>query len=182
MLAVASPAQARARSTTKEIETVAFVGDSISHLSEGAITRKFEPDYTIEFAAVPGAGMADMLPSVQQFAATDPWAMIVELGTPDAYGDNTDWFNAFVNEVNALTSQRCVVLLTVTPELGSLADDIDAAIYYVGVTHHQFHGLDWGDIEYTKSSWVMPDHIHPTPSGQKELAKLEFSAVRSDCG
>lgn len=161
-------------------KTLAIVGDSITYISGGAISREFK-HYSIHFMAHVGATMAEMFPAVQSLASTSPRAVIIELGTNDAYTNNAGWHDAFVNEENAVVSQRCVVFLTVSPNLGTIATDINQSISDAVTTHTNFHVLDWGDIEFTNPLWVRPDEIHPTALGEGELAILERQAVKQDC-
>lgn len=165
-------------------KTVAIVGDSISFISGGALAHEFKRrHFPVEMKATPGVAMATMLPTIETLATTDPWAFIIELGTNDAYGNNAaGWSDAFMNEEEALASQRCVVFITVSPRLGPIASGIDQSIVDAVMTHPNFHLVDWGDIEFTDPSFVGPDQIHPTAAGQAELAYLEKQTVKQDCG
>jgi hypothetical protein len=171
---LAAPASAHTR------QTVAVVGDSITVFTAADIVRDFH-NYTLEVSGAAGTTMAERLPTVEAFAATNPWAFIVELGTNDALLSVPGWQVAFQNEVNALEGQRCVVLLTLPDTLGAEAVGIDQAITYATWLHSNFHALNWGVIGYSHPKWVRSDGIHPTGLGSKRLAQLEIQTVRQDC-
>jgi len=177
LLVVQTPVQAKVHP-----RTVGIVGDSISYISAGTIGLEFEHHFWVEFNAGVGMPMSAMLPALKSLAATKPYALIVELGTNDAYGGNTNWSNDFVNEKNAVLSQRCVVFITVSPKLGPIATGINLSISNAARSNHRhFHVLDWGDIEFTDPSWVGADQIHPTAAGRTELATLELHAIQTHC-
>jgi hypothetical protein len=173
VLAFQTPAHA---STVKR--TAAFVGDSITYISGHAISKAFKRYEVIGFAATPGADMAYMLPTVKNIAATNPFVFVIELGTNDAYYNIPDWQTHFNNEVAAITSVHCVVLLTVNPNLGPSAPGLNQAMYYATLSHRNIHELDWGNIQLQNPAWLGPDHVHPTPAGSRVMATLEWRAAR----
>lgn len=159
--------------------SVAVVGDSITYMSSNYIKRSLERyHYTID--ATTGETMAQMYPAIQRRLPTSPDAWIVELGTNDARSWS-DWQSGYNQEVNGLATQRCVVLVSVNPRLGSAATSIDQAIQSTVQGHGNFHELDWGNIEWQNPKWVDPEGIHPGPQGSAELAKLMRLAVRNVC-
>lgn len=172
---------------------VDIVGDSITSMSQPSIVRALTPGYQLNLYARPGATMYQLLPAIKAMMADDDgraadW--ILEAGTNDMAwlenGDRDDpyWWWALEQEVAAVASAQCVVLLTVSPVLG-LTDPnatlLDADIDALPASHPNFHVLTWGTIEYENPSWVEPDHIHPTRAGQAELARLELGALHADC-
>jgi hypothetical protein len=160
--------------------TVAVVGDSITYMSGLYIESSLRGDgYRID--ATSGYTMALMYPAIQQLLPTSPAAWVVELGTNDARFGTPSWSADFSKEVNALASQRCVVLVSVNPRLGSIAVSLDQAIASTVAGQSNFHELDWGDIEWQHPRWVAPDGIHPGPQGSAELAKLMRLTVRNVC-
>jgi len=172
------PAQAKTREPPK---TVGIVDDSISFISGGAIGARFGHRYSVTLGAVPGATMAYQLPAVEAAAAGDPWAIILELGTNNAYYNAPGWKTQFDNEEAAVAGQHCVVFLTVPTEWGAVAVGLDTAIRHATKTYRNFHKLDWGNRGYSNPSWVLPDGVHPTPLGEKKLADAEFNAALGDC-
>jgi len=160
--------------------TVALVGDSITYESSNYIRSSLRSyHYTID--AITGQTMAEMYPVIQQLVPTSPYAWVVELGTNDARFGNANWSADFSKEVSTLASQRCVVLLSVNPRLGSIAAAIDQAISSTVASQSNFHELDWGNIEWQNRKWVSPDGIHPGPQGSAELAKLMRLSVHNVC-
>ncbi len=160
--------------------TVAVVGDSITYFSSPYIERSLRGDgYRID--ATTGYWMPQMYPAIQQLLPSSPAAWVVELGTNDARYGNANWPSDLSREVNAIAAQRCVVLVTVNPRLGSIATGIDQAIASTVAGQSNFHSLDWGNIEWQKPKWVSPDGIHPSPRGRAELAKLMRLTVRNLC-
>jgi lysophospholipase L1-like esterase len=161
---------------------VAIIGDSITVLSEAAITHSLH-QYHVFMDAVSGTRMADHLGTLEKLASdAQPWDWLIELGTNDALPEpatNPNWAADFDNEVTAVQAQRCVVFVTVNPRFAPIGPEIDAAIASAVASHPNFHSLDWGDTEFKKPGWLDSDGIHPSKSGAVELAKLEHKAIRS---
>jgi hypothetical protein len=169
--AVSSPPQTPA--------AVAIIGDSITALARTALEHTFH-GYDLFIDAVGGTRMADHLPTIERVESDgQPRDWVIELGTNDAARPplNVNWASDFANEVTALKSQRCVVFVSVNPKLGPISVGINDAIATAVATHPNFHLIDWGDIEFRKPQWLLPDGIHPSKSGIAELARLEHRAV-----
>ena len=168
---------------TSDKPLVTVVGDSITVLSTAKIEHALSPAYLPDVHAVVGSEMTYWAPMIQSIVQSDPphdW--IVELGTNDAYyADNANFASDFASEVNELSSQRCVVLVTVNPTLSSAADQLDQQMAQVAATQSTFHLLDWGSLELDNPKWLLSDHVHPSHRGSAELAKLERNAVEADC-
>lgn len=158
---------------------MAIIGDSISALARTALEHTFH-GYDLFIDAVGGTRMADHLPTIERVESDGrPRDWVIELGTNDAVRAplNVNWASDFANEVTALKSQRCVVFVSVNPKLGPISVGIDDAIATAVASHPNFHLIDWGDIEFRKPQWLLPDGIHPSKSGIAELARLEHRAV-----
>ncbi len=158
---------------------VAIIGDSITALAKTALEHTFH-GYDLFIDAVGGTRMADHLPTIERVASDGrPRDWVIELGTNDAVRPpiNVNWASDFADEVTALKGQRCVVFVSVNPKLGPISVGIDDAIAGAVATHPNFHLIDWGDIEFRKPQWLLPDGIHPSKSGIAELARLEHRAV-----
>ncbi len=119
-----------------------MVGDSITYFSSPYVERSLEADwYGID--ATTGYWMTQMSPATQQLLPRSSAAWVVELGTNDARYGNGNGFAHLSREVEALRTQRCVVLVTVSPRLGSIATGIDqAAIASTVAGQSNFHSLD----------------------------------------
>ena len=162
--------------------TVAVVGDSITELSRQSIeTSLVHAGYQPSVDAVVGIQIAQAEPFVYQLAQQRPSDWIIELGTNDAGKDNPSWEWPLVSEWQQIQSSRCVVYLTVSPRVGAIADQINDALARLALGHANVHILDWGYLEYGNPAWLEPDLIHPTPSGQAELATLETQEIRRYC-
>jgi len=172
---------------------VAVVGDSITSMSEGSIQRDLTPGYQLEMYAHPGDTMYQLLPVIKRIDSARsgaPGDWIIEAGTNDMawFEDNGHddpfWWWFLEQEVISVSSAHCVVVLTISPVLG-LTDPnaalLNSDIEALPATHPNFHVLEWGTIEYRNPSWVESDHIHPTPAGRLELARLERGALHADC-
>src|ERR1700688_668949 len=168
--AIGSPSQAGVN--------VAIIGDSISEFATPAPERVLR-HYTLYIDAVGGSKMAAHLATIEQVAGDGlPRDWVIELGTNDALPPpNTNWTSDFANEGAALQGQRCVVFLTVKPTLGSVSTGINDAIANAVATHPNFHSIDWGSIEFRKTKWLLPDALHPSGSGDVELATLVHKAI-----
>src|ERR1017187_4936562 len=94
---------------------VVVVGDSITKLTAPHLENELKR-FSYVITATPGITMSQSLPNIQRIVSTRPaqnW--VVELGTNDT--TNPELEQAFTSEVSALSSQRCVVLLTVNSHL-----------------------------------------------------------------
>ena len=167
-------------------QTVTVVGDSITVLSSSKIQRVLGRNFSPDIHAVIGTTMANWAPFIESAVQSQPsgdW--VVDLGTNDTNDNNAAytpyWNSDFTNEVNMLSGQQCVILVTVSPRISSAAMQLDGAMRQAVATHPNFHLLNWGEIEFENPQWVFPDHIHPTPRGAVELAKLERKALLTQC-
>lgn len=163
---------------------VEIIGDSITVLAIPEIGRAFHHN-NVSIDAVVGSRMADHLSTIDRIENRGiPKDWVIELGTNDAGNPplNTNWLTDFSNEVAALQSQPCVVLVTVNPKLGSISTGINQAIAGVVASHLNFHSIDWGNIKIRKPQWLLPDALHPSTSGSAELARLEHRAILGCAG
>lgn len=157
--------------------SVVLVGDSITARAEPDIEQALRA-YRVVPDGIDGSTMAQHLGTITSIEAKGgPYAWVIELGTNDAIGANADWASNFSNEVSALEGQPCVVFVTVDPKLGPISTGIDQAITSAVASHPNFHTLDWGNIEFRKPHWLISDGIHPSRTGEAELARLEHKAV-----
>ena len=161
---------------------VDVVGDSITALSQPAIASSLARNgFNPVIDGVVGIRIAQAAPGVSQLAQNQPFGWVIELGTNDAGGGNTQWMLPFLSVWRTISAARCVVYVTVSPRDGAIAAGINAAIRSLAQSHSNVHVLDWGNLEYTQSGWVEPDGIHPTPAGQVALADAEATALQKDC-
>lgn len=171
---------------------VLVVGNSIASLSAAEIETLLSPNYAVQVDAVVGATMHAQLPTIISLMATRPDDVVVELGTNDANGMNPDWAAAFDQEVDALRSARCVVLVNVntnvqppnwSPAQVAVARQLNEAMATVARQHSTFHVLDWDGAvaAHPGAGWVDAGQIHPTPAGRRALAHLIATALRNDC-
>jgi hypothetical protein len=156
------------------------IGDSITDLTAADLSRSLKR-YSYVIDATVGITMARSLPAIQHaVAATPPQDWIIELGTNDWANANAQ--QAFTNEVNAVSDQRCVVLVTATPLLGRTVQALNHRMWALAASNPTFHVLDWGNIEYQNPHWVFGDATHPSIQGQAKLASLERWSLKADCG
>jgi len=154
------------------------IGDSITDITTPDLTKTLKR-YSYVIDATVGIKMAAQLPTIQRTVATTPpqdW--IIELGTNDWANPNAQ--QDFTNEVNAVSGQNCVVLVTTAPLVQSLKA-LNARMGQIAATNKKFHVLDWGDIEYKQPHLTLPDAIHPSIKGQQKLASLERWILKADC-
>ncbi|MGA2521769.1 MAG: hypothetical protein ABSG81_13260, partial [Acidimicrobiales bacterium] len=129
---------------------------------------------------VGGTKIAQHLSTIQTLVDSGPprdW--VIELGTNDALGNNPNWAADFAQEVSLVQDQPCVVFVTVNPTLGPVSTGIDGAIAAAVAAHANFRSLDWGTIEFSDPAWLLSDHLHPTPTGAEELARLENTVLHT---
>ena len=152
------------------------VGDSITAMSRWAIRQELG-SYRVLFAAHGGVQMAEQEPVIARWAAQGFSEWVIELGTNDAWHGNPNALSDFSTEVSVLQDQKCVVLVTVNPTINQIAVQLDEAIASTASQWPNFRVLDWGTIEHHNPAWLLPDGIHPSTSGQRELARLEGTAL-----
>ena len=175
---------------------VDIVGDSIMYYAEPATYAELTTgihQYDPTISARPGTTMAQNLPVIEQMQQTasqdapqgalrPDW--VVELGTNDALRSNPSWWWDFMANLSALHG-ACVVFVTVGTQLpfgsNAIAGDIDLSIYYQTLENQNIHEVDWGDAEYTNANWLLPDHVHPSPAGSRQLADMIHHALNTAC-
>jgi hypothetical protein len=158
---------------------VFVIGDSITDLTAPDLTRSLKR-YSYVIDATVGITMASSLPIIQHAVATTPkqyW--VIELGTNDYNNPNAE--QAFTNEINTVSGQSCVVLVTGSPLLGKIESTLDARMWALAASDRTFHVLDWGTIEFRNPKWLSNDVVHPTVKGQAKLASLERWTLKADC-
>ena len=164
---------------TGTVGNVAVFGDSISAIAKSDITRDLHR-YNLYIDAVGGTTMVQHLANIRQVASDGlPRDWVIELGTNDTLGHNPNWESDFANEVSALQTQHCVAFVTVNPTLGPIGPALNGSIADAVASHPNFRSIDWGSMEFRKPEWLRGDHIHPTPAGSAELAKLIRKAILS---
>jgi hypothetical protein len=162
--------------------TVAVVGDSITALSRQSIATSLgRAGYEPSIEAVIGIEAEQAVPLVDQLAEQKPNDWIIELGTNDAGRDNPLWASPLLAEWQQVRSSGCVIYLSVSPHAGPIAAQINASLAELARAHANVHILDWGSLEYENPAWIEPDMIHPTTTGQVELATLEAQMLRHYC-
>lgn len=160
---------------------VTVVGDSITAMSTNQIAAALSPDYRASVAGWIGTYISSWVLLIPEIVAALPrhdW--IIELGTNDArVGSDLAWASDLARELHPLRHQRCIILTTVNPRIGSLAVAINKALEAEVSTKPNFHLLDWGNAEWKNPTWLQRDGIHPTPAGSTELASLYVAALNA---
>jgi GDSL-like lipase/acylhydrolase family protein len=177
-----------ARSNQKQ---VSIVGDSITFYAGTDETAALGTDYHVEAHAGIGKRIDEMLPAVKNAARSDPFAVVVNLGTNDARqaSSHPEWRPAFDAMIATLAGQRCVLLTTVNtlmpgePGVTSVADDINASEVAALASHPNFHIIDWNAALHAPNGLglLMADRVHPNNAGQLVLSALVRNAVKRDC-
>jgi lysophospholipase L1-like esterase len=177
-----------ARSNQKR---VSIIGDSITFFAGTDESAALGSSFHVDAHAGIGRRIDEMLPAVRQAARSDPFAIVVNLGTNDARQatSHPDWTTAYNQMIAALSDQRCVLLTTINTlmpgEAGvtSVAEDINAAQVAAVASHPNFHVIDWNTAIHAPSGsgLLMADRVHPNPAGQLALAALVRNAVTHDC-
>jgi hypothetical protein len=168
---------------------VGVVGDSTTLISDCEISNALASKYAYQVRGRTGFGMATALPLIEEANADPlgpPQDWIVEEGLNDVgwYEEgnrppDANWQTDLNNEINAVQSAQCVVMLQLPPNPPG-ADQavlvpLRAAIANAVATHPNFHLLDWSGIS------LYPDGTHPTTLGAVQLAQLERQALDQDC-
>jgi lysophospholipase L1-like esterase len=170
---------------------VAVVGDSITFIARHEISTALKGRYHPVIHAEIGQRIDQMLPTLGSVLRTDPFAVIVDLGTNDVLQGKThpDWRTGFTRMVAALTPARCVVLTTVSTLVAGpnaapgVASAINRAIGEAASAHGNSHVVDWNAAVHRPkgATLVGADRIHPSPAGQVALAAMLRAALDHDC-
>jgi hypothetical protein len=169
----------------------AIVGDSITVLIRHELQHRLGTRYHADVRARNGARIDEMLEPLRTALQNNPRDVVVNLGTNDALEAATRpaWQPGFVEMIDALAREDCVVLVNINSEMrqGSASDraalDINAALDRVVRTHPNMHVLDWnarvggpaGD------TFLQADRIHPSTKGQAVLSTGIRRALDTDC-
>jgi hypothetical protein len=170
---------------------VPVVGDSITVFAGHDIATALRPTYRAQIQAVIGQRIDQMLPTVRNDVAQHPYAIVVNLGTNDVLQARTrsGWRTSFNEMVAALAPVPCVELTTISTLVSAptaepvVASQINDAIASAIASHKNFHVVDWNAAvhEVNGTSLLIPDHVHPSASGDLRLAALTRHALDTDC-
>jgi lysophospholipase L1-like esterase len=170
---------------------VSIVGDSITFFAGTDETAALGSNYKVDAHGGIGKRIDEMLPAVKKAAGSDPFAVVVNLGTNDARqaSSHPDWRTAYNQMIASLADQHCVLLTTINtlmpgePGVTSVAEDINAAQVATVASHPNFHIIDWNAAVHAPNGLdlLMPDHVHPNNAGQLALAALVRNAVKNGC-
>ncbi len=167
--------------------SIQFVGDSTQAETMPAIAADLAPG-SYSFYGHPSLTIGDAVPFMRSHHPKD-W--VIELGTNDAVPGYPTWTSEFDAEVNAVQHAHCVILVTVSLVAGSEGGDrsngvakaLNDAMYAEARKNHVFHVVDYSHLYTHYKLWVSQlDAIHPTETGQAELAQMETEALWNDCG
>jgi lysophospholipase L1-like esterase len=170
---------------------VSIVGDSITFFAGNDEITALGSGYDVDAQAGIGKRIDEMLPAVRRAAGSDPFAVVVNLGTNDARQatSHPDWEPAFNEMITALSGQHCVLLTSINtlmsgePGVTSVADDINAAQARAVAARPNFHLVDWNAALHAPngSGLLQADGVHPSSAGQLALAALVRNAVHDQC-
>jgi lysophospholipase L1-like esterase len=174
-----------------EQKHVSIVGDSITFFAGTDESAALGSNYSVVAHAGIGKRIDEMLPAVQQAAGSEPFAVVVNLGTNDARQatSHPEWRPAFDTMIATLADQHCVLLTTINTlmpgEAGvtSVANAINAAEAEAVNAHPNFHIIDWNASVHAPNGLdlLMADRVHPNNAGQLALAALVRNGVSQDC-
>lgn len=173
--------------------TTAFIGDSITLFSQGAIQSAIGTSMAYTISGEFGWNIPQQMAGIDS-ALSDPEGapsnVVINLGTNDATGNNTNWQSDYNAMVSAVEGRSCVILVTINTFADVLGNDnvatgINAAEQATVATHPNFHLIDWNGFlnqGSNRSTMLISDGIHPNGAGAAALAQMYMSALTSDCG
>jgi hypothetical protein len=170
---------------------VSIVGDSITFFAGPDESAALGSAYRVDAHAGIGKRIDEMLPAVRKAARSDPFAVVVNLGTNDARqaSSHPDWRTAYDQMIATLAGRHCVLLTTVNtlmpgePGVTTAAEAVNAAQVAAVASHSNFHIIDWNAAIHAPNGLglLTADRVHPNTSGQLVLAALVRDAVKRDC-
>jgi lysophospholipase L1-like esterase len=168
---------------------VAVIGDSITFLSTRDITVQLQgADYEPDVVGRIGRTAAEVDSSVTDASELAPAVVIFELGTNDvtrsdrgtgSAADFERWMTRYIAEF----PHSCQVATTVSSHRPSIKMDRAAREINAWLHTHFHHVVEWDSYEWSQRqngvAIVEPDEVHPNPSGQAALGRLDLAAAKA---
>jgi len=168
---------------------VAVVGDSITFLSRADIAAQLQGEgYDADVVGRIGRTAAEVDADVTHASQLAPAVVIFELGTNDvtrsdrgtgSAADFERWMSRYIAEF----PHSCQIATTVSSHRPSIKMDRAAREINAWLHVHFRHVVEWDSYEWSQRqngvAIVEPDEVHPNPSGQAALGRLDLAAAKA---
>lgn len=185
------------RSTTRDGDSVAIVGDSITFLDQGDIQRQMAGEFSLHVSATLGITLGRSLDAAKLLAGTRPQQVVIDLGSNDALSAVP--IAQATNDLHAMVAvfkgADCIHLVNINTHMVALgkgpvgveAKQLNDEIHKMADANSAIDIIDWDKIigddirAHPPKGQLTADTIHPGPVGQKLLAD-ELDTVLHRCG
>lgn len=151
-----------------DIHTVAFVGDSITAVSQEALDAGLHYTYHSHYRATPGKRSDEMIEPAKGLVGDNPGQLVINLGTNDLAQNKTPeeiWSN-IQKVIDLFPGVKCVHVVTLTTTLMQPELAQKAAEFNYLAKQQKVKIIDWD--EYIKNHLdqsLTYDTVHPTRLG-----------------
>jgi hypothetical protein len=156
--------------------TIAIIGDDQTAAIQTDLHTALDPSYASRNISLEGKTFAGMQASADTLAATNPQAVIIDVGTNDAStGASSDTMLAGLDTMIAKFPTSCVVVVNLNTQTTTdpSYSTATAGAYNDGLSSRNVYVADWNDdlaagnlATYTTA----PDQLVPTGDGKAALA------------
>ena len=185
------------RATSRDGDSVAIIGDSITFLNQGEIQKQLSPTFKLNVSATLGITLGNSLPAAQQLAAADPRQVVINLGSNDAL--KAVPIDQAIGELRSVVSTfsgaDCIHLVDINTHMvaegrgpvGPEAEQLNAEMLKLAAKDSRIDVIGWNKIisddiaAHPPNGRLTGDTVHPGPEGQKLLA-AELDTVLHRCG
>ena len=184
-------------STSRDGDSVAVIGDSITVLDTGDLQHQLSSDFKLTVSARGGLTIGKSMAAAQLLAASKPSQVIIDLGSNDALSAvslaqaQTDLHTM----VGLFKEADCIHLVNVNTHMAALgrgpvateANQLNDEMRKIAAANSAVDIIDWDKIisddiaDHPPKGTLTGDTIHPGSRGQQLLAD-EADAVLHRCG
>jgi len=185
------------RAPSRDGDSVATIGDSITFLDQGEIQKQLSPEFKLNVSATLGITLGQSMAAAQALAATNPHQVIMDLGSNDALSPVP--ISQAIADLNAIVATfeetDCIHLVDLNTHMvaidrgpvGVEAEQLNDEMHKLAKADSAIDIIGWDKIisddiaAHPPNGQLTGDTVHPGPEGQKLLA-AELDTVLHRCG
>jgi lysophospholipase L1-like esterase len=138
-----------------------------------------------------GARVDELFDEADEFAATDPDVMVLEMGTndaaqPEVWSHEGIFWNLLAMH-DRFRAAQCTVFVTVDEGFGDLgtflrARRVNDVIAWLDANQANVRTVDWnGALRHLGRDQLLSDDVHPNATGSALLAQMIADTVSGGC-